>query len=69
MSSHSTFQSDSASLYDFTTSESQAYGLKPMVSLGNGVYGMYGGDGNANGGISSSDRNSVWEPKMVQLVI
>ncbi len=60
MSSRSVLLSDSTNLYDFSTSESQAYGLNAQASLGNGFYGMYGGDGDANGGVSSTDRNNVW---------
>ena len=60
MSSSPVMISNSSSLYDFTTSKTQAYGINPMLNLGNNVYGMYGGDGDANGGVSSADRNDVW---------
>ena len=50
----------SSSNYDFTTSQSKAYGTNPMMSLASGIYGMYSGDGDANGGISSTDRNNIW---------
>ena len=61
MSSNPVMISDSSSLYDFTTSQSKAYGINPMVNSGNNIYGMYAGDGNANGGVSSKDRNNVWQ--------
>lgn len=60
MSAKPVMISDSTSLYDFTTSQSKAYGINPMVNLGNNVYGMYAGDGDDNGGVSSTDRNNVW---------
>ncbi len=60
MSSVPVTLSTSSALYDFTTSQSKAYGINPMFSLGNGLFGMYSGDGDANGGISSIDRNDTW---------
>ncbi len=41
--------SGSSALYDFSTSQSQAYGTNPMVLLGTSDYGMIGGDGNTDG--------------------
>ena len=46
--------------YDFTTDQTKAYGTNPMADLGNGHFGMYSGDGDANGGVSSTDRNNIW---------
>jgi len=60
MSSKPAALSDTTALYDFSTSESQASGINSMADLGNGIYGMYTGDGDANGGVSSTDRNNVW---------
>ncbi|MCL5030773.1 MAG: hypothetical protein M1480_17320 [Bacteroidetes bacterium] len=60
MSSVPVTLSSSSSLYDFTTSQSKAYGVNPMSSLGSGIYGMHSGDGDGNGGISSIDRNNIW---------
>ena len=48
-------------LYDFTFSEGQSYGDQPMKPLGNGKYGLYAADGNANGSINNSDYNSIWK--------
>ncbi|MEZ5198462.1 MAG: cohesin domain-containing protein [Bacteroidales bacterium] len=45
--------------WDFTTGSGQAYGTNPQVDLG-GLYGMYGGDGDANGTIETADKSSVW---------
>ena len=41
--------------YDFTISENQAYGQNSMIDLGNGTFGMYGGDSDGNGIIENSD--------------
>ena len=41
--------------YDFTTSENKAYGQNSMIELGNGIYGMYGGDSDGNGIIEDND--------------
>jgi hypothetical protein len=47
-------------LYDFTTSQSKAYGQNAMVEISTGVFGMYSGDGDANGIINDIDRNELW---------
>jgi hypothetical protein len=57
--------SGSSSLYDFTTAQSQAYGASPMKGLGTGntaPFGLYAGDANADGQITSTDFN-VFNPK------
>ena len=45
--------------YDFTTGEDKAYGSNAMANLGDGVFGMYGGDADSNGIIDDSDVNDV----------
>lgn len=50
----------SSTLYDFTTAQSQAYGSDPETMLEAGVFGLRGGDGNADGGVDAIDRNLVW---------
>jgi hypothetical protein len=50
----------SATLYDFSTSQSKAYGTTPMASLSVGVFGMIAGDANASDLVSASDANSVF---------
>ena len=45
--------------YDFTTGEDKTYGTDAMADLGNGVFGMYGGDSDSNGIIDDSDVNNV----------
>ena len=46
--------------YDFTTSNTQAYGTNAQVNLGNGIYGMRSGDANGDGTVSGLDLNNVW---------
>ena len=45
--------------YDFTTGENKAYGANALVDLGNGAFGMYGGDSDSNGIINDADVNDV----------
>jgi hypothetical protein len=54
--------STSSVLYDFTTSQLQAYGTNPMKDLGGGLYGMCTGDGNQDGLVTSTDFN-IFNPK------
>ncbi|TVQ12241.1 MAG: choice-of-anchor D domain-containing protein [Bacteroidetes bacterium] len=53
--------------WDFTQAMDKAYRLHTRSSFGNGhkeledgMYGMYGGDGDANGQIQAQDKNNVW---------
>jgi len=46
--------------YDFSTSSPQALGNTPQKDLGNGIFGMYSGDCNADGLINDDDRTSEW---------
>jgi hypothetical protein len=48
------------SVYDFSMSQAQAYGTEPMRRLADGVFGLYAGDANASGIITSSDANAVF---------
>jgi hypothetical protein len=53
--------SNTASLYDFTTALTQAYGsTTPMVAVATGVYGMWCGDTDGSGVVDLSDRNNTW---------
>lgn len=49
--------SGSSALYDFSTSQSQAYtlGTDPMVSLPGGGFGMIAADANNSGIVTASD--------------
>ena len=46
--------------YDFSNALPKAYNAGHKY-LGNGVYGMIGGDGLANGNVTESDKTIVWE--------
>ncbi|MCB0298273.1 MAG: hypothetical protein KDG51_24145, partial [Calditrichaeota bacterium] len=46
--------------YDFTTAATQAYGTDALKQMSNGSYALIGGDGNANGDIDDSDKNTTW---------
>jgi hypothetical protein len=63
MSAAAQLLTESTPLYDFTTAQSKAYGNMPQKQLDSGVYGMYAGDGDADGIIGSTDRNSAWRPQ------
>lgn len=52
----------SSSLYDFTTAQTQAYGINAMKDFGGGVFGLYTGDANRDGLVTSTDFN-VFNPK------
>ena len=45
--------------YDFTTSADQAYGTDAQSDLGNNIFGMTGGDANADGSIDTDDK-TIW---------
>jgi hypothetical protein len=47
-------------LYDFSSVQTQVYGINPQNDLGEGVFGMIAGDGNGDGGVNIVDRNLVW---------
>lgn len=45
--------------YNFSTSQTQAYGTNPMIDLGSGVFGMFSGDVNVSGIITAADKSLV----------
>lgn len=47
--------------YDFTAGVGQAYGANAQRELGNGLYGLYAGDFNADGNVDDMDKNASWE--------
>ncbi|MCX6149929.1 MAG: hypothetical protein NTX22_05325 [Ignavibacteriales bacterium] len=59
MSASFIFLSDTSSQYDFTSAASKTYGDDPIAFLGSGIYGMYAGDGAANGTVNVLDYCSV----------
>ena len=50
-----------ATVYDFSTSQTQGYGTNPMADLG-GIFGLMSGDGNGNGQVQNNDSESIWKP-------
>lgn len=47
--------------YDFTTASSQAYGGNlGHKELAPGIWGMRGGDGDADGQVTNGDKNDIW---------
>ena len=50
--------------YDFSLSGSQVYGdANGHKEIATGIWGMIGGDGDADGQINNSDKNDVWVPE------
>ena len=45
--------------YNFTDSQSKAYGVNSLTEIGSGIYGMYAGDADANGIINNLDFGNV----------
>ncbi len=60
MSPTSLFLSSTTSDYDFTNSQSSAYGSTPMVQLNDSIYGMVAGDGNKDFAVDSLDKQLNW---------
>jgi trimeric autotransporter adhesin len=55
MSANAVALNTTSTLYDFTTAQTQAYGADAMKDLGSGIYGLYSGDGNSDGQITTLD--------------
>ncbi|MCD4735840.1 MAG: hypothetical protein K8R53_07325 [Bacteroidales bacterium] len=50
--------------WNFATPAGQAYGgTIAQAYLGGGVFGMFAGDGNADGQVGNGDKNDVWVPQ------
>lgn len=54
---------DLPSRYDFTTAQTKAYGTNPMKQVEANVFAMLAGDGNGDGSVNNTDRDSVWRPQ------
>ncbi|MBK7632739.1 MAG: hypothetical protein IPJ23_19045 [Ignavibacteriales bacterium] len=50
-------------LYDFTSSQLQAYGSNAMIELDVGIFGMIAADANGNGQVQNNDRENYWVPQ------
>jgi hypothetical protein len=63
MSSTSIANLDSPAYYDFSESAEKAYGgTEALMDLGNGVFGMMGGDADYNQQITQQDKQGFWDP-------
>ncbi|MBN1340027.1 MAG: hypothetical protein JXA03_11930 [Bacteroidales bacterium] len=50
--------------YDFTLGSGQVYGgTIGYKEIGNGNWGLVGGDGNADGQVNNADKNDIWSPQ------
>ena len=64
MSANALTQTGGVYSYDFTTGSSQVYGgANGHKEVGTGIWGMIGGDGNADGQVNNGDKNDVWTPQ------
>ena len=60
LSANPLIESGGVYTYDFTTPVGQAYGTDAQKNLVGGIYGMYAGDGDANGIVNTNDKSNVW---------
>jgi len=63
MSSISVLLNDSTPLYNFTNSQSKAYGVNAMVDLGGGFFGAYTADTDGSGTVNAADRSNAWNDR------
>ena len=63
MSANMLSLSATTAFYDFSVSQTRAYGSNAMKSVGKGGYALWGGDGNADGDVTSTDFSQVWAPQ------
>ncbi len=62
MSANPLIEENGINSYDFSSGETQVYGgASAHKEIGNEIWGMTGGDGDANGQIDILDRNDVWK--------
>ncbi|TVQ13682.1 MAG: serine protease [Bacteroidetes bacterium] len=65
MSAQPLLFNDGTYSWDFTTGIQQAY-QQGQKHLGNGIYGLFGGDGDGNGQIQTQDKNEIWNQQAGQ---
>ncbi len=63
MSSNSAYLDYVSVQYDFTNSQSKAFGTNPMKDLGGGYFGAYTGDSDGSGTINAGDRSNTWNQR------
>ena len=49
--------------YDFTNSQTKAYGTNAMKDLGGGYFGAYTGDSDGSGTVNAGDRSNSWNQR------
>jgi len=52
--------------YDFTNSQTKAYGTNAMVNLGGGYFGAYTGDTDGSRTVNATDRSNTWNQRNIQ---
>jgi len=61
MSANPVTESGGVYSYDFTTGSGKAYGAAPgQKEIAPGIWGMFGGDGDADGQVNLNDKSNVW---------
>jgi len=60
MAANPSFYMGDVITYDFTNGPGQAYGSNAMYDLGDGVFGMIGGDSNGDGIVNNLDKVNDW---------
>jgi hypothetical protein len=60
MSSTKIQLTSTTTLYDFTSSQSNAYGSNALIELDVGIFGMFAGDANGNGQVQNNDNEEFW---------
>jgi hypothetical protein len=63
MSSGSTTLDYISLQYDFTDSQSKAYGLNAMINLGGGYFGLPTGDSDGSRTVDAADRSNTWNQR------
>jgi len=63
MSSNSAYLDYVSVQYDFTNSQSKAYGTNSMKDLGGGFFGAYTGDSDGSGSVNDADRSNTWNER------
>ena len=63
MSSVSTLLTDTTPLYNFTNSQSKAFGTSPMKDLGGGIFGAFTADTDGSGVVNAADRSDTWNDR------
>lgn len=61
MSSTKVQLSSTTMLYNFTSSQSNAYGSNALIELDVGIFGMFAGDANGNGQVQNNDNEEFWK--------